>query len=338
VGNKPLKWIISLTVLALALTFAVVCWVIGNRMTAQAEAKLQENLQDWGLADKVRWGNLKVSPLGAFTFNNLRIELMEKIYIEAQQVRISDVLDKPERQRIRLQLKQAKVDFSEMPINGYREYGLVASFDLNPLDLDLQLDWDFARNQAEIIYHSQQEDMADIELQLNLSQIEGLHAVRKLLPELAAAYIKKDDNIVGLNLQKAIDLNWLEAVVSIHLDLLQGRIKNRGMVKRAMTPWKMIALMEMVDNNPPATIKQSEQALLKKVADIQASCHQGIETLKPSCERLVDFALEKRQSLHLTIAPAKPLSAKALMEQLKSADSDMERVLAALKLLNLRIK
>jgi len=334
VNRKRLKWQIPASLLALVLVGTLVWWMVESRLTEQAETGWRQTLHTAGLADTVQWQDFRVSPWGTVTVNQLRIELASKIVLNAGQVRISEVIDQPERQRIRVQLKQVQPDASDMPIKGYTDYGLATNlatvFHPNPMDVNLLVDVDFARNQAKIVYDSQQEGFVDMALQLDLSRIAALRGViKQILPSVAA--------VAGRNaraMTDAIDPNLLATAPAISLDALAVSMTNRGMVTQLTAGLKLAILADLLRAGQPFTMKQGEAAFAKKVATMQADCHRGIAALKPVCQRIADVALDKEQSLHLTAKPSKPVSLAQVLAQL-AASKD---VLPVLELLNVNIR
>ncbi|KXU39268.1 hypothetical protein AXE65_09335 [Ventosimonas gracilis] len=285
------KWIIPAVIMALLLLGTLAWQLISRHMAGQAEVKAQQTLQQWGLQDKAQWEKLSVSPLGALTFNNLRIELSPDETLKVGQARISDVIDQTDHQRIHVQLKQAKQEFSPMALKEVPEALL------NPIDINLQLDLNFADDQAKILYDSQQKDTADIELQLHLSQIGALRGVLGVIfPQSAAASADLDPNFIGLN--------RLAAAYSISLNTFDGKIKNRGLIK-----YLTDAVKEDMNKE---TGGMGEQAFVRVIQETQSACHSGVDNLKQPCQNLADFALGKKNSLHLTAKPAQPVSLEQL--------------------------
>jgi len=308
-SSKALKWIVPACILALILLGMVAWQIIGKRMATQAELAVQQTLQRFGFEDKVRWKEVSVSPFGTLTFNHLRIELSSDEYLNARQVRISDVIDEADRQRVRVQIKQAKSEFYDISSKE-----LPAEF-FNPMDANLQVDLNYSDNQAKILYDIQQEGMADIELQLGLSEIGALRGVLvAILPQSSKPAPDLDPNVIGLN--------RLAAAYSISVDSFEGKINNKGFVKYATD-----ALMQEMAKGRRNMEQVRAQVFPQFVQEAQAACHNGIDSLKPSCQNLADFVLGKKNSLHLTASPAKPVS----IEQLADASS-------ALQLLNINIQ
>jgi len=305
------KWIIPAAMLALIVLGALAWQLISRHMAGQAEVNAQQTLQKFGLQDKVQWEKLSISPFGALTFNNLRIELSPDDYVKVQQARISDVIDQTDRQRIHVQLTQAKVQLSPIQAKGIPE-----DF-FNPMDSNLQLDLNFASNQAQIIYESQQKGVADIELQLQLSQIGALRGVLgAIFPQSAAASADLDPNFIGLN--------RLAATYSLSLNAFDGKINSHGLIKHVTD-----AIKEEMNKE---TGGRGEQAFVQVIQEVQAACHNDAEALKQPCQNLADFVLGKKNSLHLTAKPAQPVS----LEQLNGVING--EAAPAFKLLNINIK
>jgi len=305
------KWIIPAAMLALIVLGALAWQLISRHMAGQAEVNAQQTLQKFGLQDKVQWEKLSISPFGALTFNNLRIELSPDDYVKVQQARISEVIDQTDRQRIHVQLTQAKVQLSPIQAKGIPE-----DF-FNPMDSNLQLDLNFASNQAQIIYESQQKGVADIELQLQLSQIGALRGVLgAIFPQSAAASADLDPNFIGLN--------RLAATYSLSLNAFDGKINSHGLIKHVTD-----AIKEEMNKE---TGGRGEQAFVQVIQEVQAACHNDAEALKQPCQNLADFVLGKKNSLHLTAKPAQPVS----LEQLNGVING--EAAPVFKLLNINIK
>jgi len=305
------KWIIPAAILVLIVLGALAWQFISRYMDGQAEVKAQQTLQKFGLQDKVQWEKLSISPFGTLTLNNLRVELSEDETIKVQQARISEVIDQTDHQRIRVQLTQAKTELS--PIN---TKGVPEDF-FNPMDINLQLDLNFASNQAQIIYDSQQKGVGDIELQLQLSQIGALRGVLgTIFPQSAAASADLDPNFIGLN--------RLAAIYSISLNSFDGKINNHGFIKHLTD-----AIKEDMNKE---TGGKGEQAFERVIQEAQSACHSGVDNLKQPCQNLADFALGKNNSLHLTAKPAQPVS----LEQLNGVMNGKAE--PVFKLLNINIK
>jgi len=335
VNRKPRQWQIPVGLLALALAGALVWWMLENRLTEQTRARWQQTLHTAGLADAVQWQDFRASPWGTVTVNQLRVALPSKIVLSAGEVRISEVIDQPERQRIRVQLTQAKPDVSEMPITGYVDYGLVTTvatvFHPNPMNVSLLVDVDFARDQAKIVYDSQQEGFADLALQLDLSRIAALRGVvKQILPSMAAAAAGRNAKAMT----DAIDPELLATAPAISLDALEASMTNRGMVAQMTAGLKLVILADLLRAGQPFTMREGEAAFANKVATMQADCHRGVATLKPICQRIADVALDKEQSLHLTAKPSAPVSLAQVLAQLAATKG----VLSVLELLNVNVK
>jgi len=313
VNTVKRKWIISACILVLIVLGALAWQFISRYMDGQAEVKVQQTLQTFGLQDKVQWEKLSISPFGTLTLNNLRVEMSEDETIKVQQARISEVIDQTDHQRIRVQLTQAKAELS--PINAK---GIPEDF-FNPMDINLQLDLNFSSNQAQIIYDSQQKGVADIELQLQLSQIGALRGVLgTIFPQSAAASIDLDPNFIGLN--------RLAAIYSISLNSFDGKINNHGLIKHVTD-----AIKEDMNKE---TGGKGEQAFERVIQEIQSACHNGVEALKQPCQNEADFVLGKKNSLHLTAQPEQPVS----LEQLGNAINSGRNIGTVFKLLNINIK
>jgi len=329
-NNLKSKWIIAASALLVILLAVSAGWLYQSYLQTQAEIKWQEMLKQAGLQDKAQWSGFSASLRDVITLDDLRIGLANNIYLDIKQLRISDRLDQPDRQRIRLQLKQAKPDFSEVPLDGYQTYALINAFP-HPFNLDLQVDLNFANNQAHIIYDGELEGYADVKLELNLSQIEALR------PLLASLYPQSAAVPVDFA-AKAIDLNVLADISALELNHLSATVKNRGLVAQAMAIIKMPIMMEMMQrSNPAATPKQVDEAVLTKVQEMQADCYKDIEALKSSCEQLADFFLEKKPSLQITVNPTKGLSFQQMFQQIKLR-KDKDTIVSLLQLLNVNIR
>jgi len=307
VNTLKRKWIIPAVIMALVLLGTLAWQLISRHMTEQVEVKVQQALQQLDLQDKTQWEKLSVSPLGALTFNNLRIELSQDETLKVGQVRISDFIDQADHQRIRVQLKQANPELSPMVLKGVPEASL------NPIDINLHLDLNFANDQAKILYESQQKDSADIELQLHLSQIGALRGLLgTIFPQSAAASADLDPNFIGLN--------RLAAAFSISLNAFDGKIKNHGLIN---------AIKKDMNKETGDT---GEQAFVRDIQEKQSVCHGGVDKLKQPCQNLADFVLGKKNSLHLTAKPAQPVS----LEQLNDVMNGKTEPL--FKLLNINIQ
>jgi len=327
VSNKPLKWIVPVALVALALLAVLFWWAAGYWMTRQAEVKVQETLRGFEWEDKVKWDDFHVSPLAVATFNQVRFEVEPQVYLGIEQVRISDVLNRPDHQRINLQLKQVKPLFENdgATQQAIEQNKLPKNF-LNPADMDLQLDLNFASNQGQLIFASQQKEVADFELKLNLSQIGALRGVLgAVFPQSAAASMELDPDFTGLN--------RLAATYSISLDSLDSRFKNHGFIEQLTSELKQ--QLENIPNNPGAgSIEQArEEAFVEMVQEVQESCHQGEQALRQPCQTLADFVLGKQDSLHLTAKPDKPVSLEQFDTVINSG-----KVPAVVKLLNINLK
>jgi len=333
VNRKPLYWQIPLCLLALALLGALVWWMVEHRFTEQAQTGWRQTLRSVNLADKVQWQGLHASPLGVVTVKQLRIELASKMYLHAEEVRFSDLINQPERQRIRVSVKQARADFSDMPINSYADYAVTTFFNPAPIDVNLLIDVDFARDQASIVYDQQLPGFADMALQLNLSQIAGLRgAAENLLPAVASAVATGRN--AGAIAEVITQPDLLAAAPPMRLDALEASITNRGIVKKLTTVLKSSVLMDLVDARTPFTLKEADAAFAEKVRGFQLRCHSEQTFSEQTCQHLADVALDKKQSLNLTARPTEPVSLASLTTRFAEAPN----VLPVLELLNINVQ
>jgi len=307
-NRSKLKWIIPLSLLLIVLIAAVTWQIIQSRITAKVEAQLQQTLREFNWEDKVKWESLSVSPAGTLTLNRVRFEYFPDAVVNMEQLRISDVIDNADRQRIRLQLKQSKAELPEITTKG------VPAALFNPVDADLQLDLNFASNQAQILYKSQQAGTADIEIQLNLSEIGALRGIlATVFPKSSAAMQELDPNFIGLN--------RLAAIYSISIKAFDGKIHNNGLVE--------LLTAELTQEMNKENKGMGEQTFMRLVQDVQFSCHDNQPALIQPCQTLADFFLAKQSNLHISARPAQPVS----LQQLDGGNNA-----AVFKLLNINIQ
>jgi len=278
-----LKWVLLLACIA-----ALAWWGGGKYLTQKVEAQMQETLKKMGIADKVQWQSLSASPLGIATVNHIRFELEPLEYIDVQQMIISDVIKKPSQQRSKVQFKQVKLTLSPKYLQDAPE-SLA-----NPADLTVQTDFNFTQNKGKIIYAVEQEGFADIELELNLSQISGLRPVFDMLESDSENTL----DIAELN-------NRLIALQNLSISSLETKIKNRGLAKHIVQGLKNSI-------NPSVNPSQHEEVFKDLVQEYQSGCHNGDDALRAPCQNLIDFMLEKKPNLHLTANPAQPVSLERL--------------------------
>jgi len=325
VNRKAVKWIVPASLVLLALIAALTWWMLGNYYTEKAQIQLQETLRSLKLEDKVSWQRFNVSPLGVATFNEVRLEVQPKVYLVAKQLLLSDLMDKPEHQRMSLQLKQIETLFENE--GGKRRalmYSVLPESVLtNPMDIKLKLDLNFSSNQAELIYESQQEKVADFSVKLNLTEIGALRGILgTLFPQSAAAFMELDPNFTGLN--------RLAAIYSISLNALETKVKDDGLVKQLTDD--LMAQVENLPQNADNIEQAREQAMPTLVSNMQRSCHSGVAALMQPCQSLADFLLAKQNSLQLTAKPQKPVSLEQLNGVMGRGD-----IAAAIALLNIKL-
>jgi len=334
VNSAKLKWIAPLSIFLIILIGVLAWWIIQERIAAKAEAKFEQALREFDMDGKVKWKDLSVSPSGTLTLNQVRVELGEYGFVLGysvlgiDQVRISDVINLPDHQRIHIQLKHAEPLFEGDPeeLEAWKSTWMMTNI-LNPADVNLKLDLNFASNQAEIIYDSQQDGFCDIDFKLTLSEIAALRgALAMVFPKSSAALMELDPNVMGLNRIAAID--------AISLNSFEGSFKNRGLVEQIGGELKQ--QMEVVRENPASgNIEQArEEAFLEFVQEAQAECHQEAQALKQPCQIFADIMLSKRGRLQLTAKPAQPVS----FEQFDSAMNEPEPLAPLFKLLNINIQ
>jgi len=336
VNRQQLKWQIPVCLLALALVGALVWWVLGYRFTEQTRTGWQQTLRGAGLADKVQWQALHASPSGAVTVRQLRIELPSRMTLHAEELRFSDLINQPGRQRIRMSVKQARADFSDMPIHGYADYAVTTAFNPAPVDVNLLIDVDFARDRASIAYDKQLPGFVDMALQLDLSQVAGLRGVAEnLLPSVATAVATgRNPSAIAAAIAQATQPDLLAAAPSMRLDALQASITNRGIVQKVTAALKSSVIMDLVDARTPFTLKEADAAFAEKVKGFQARCHSEFSFPEPTCQHLADVALDKKQGLSLTARPPEPVSLARLMAQFAGT----KNVLSVLELLNIDVQ
>jgi len=263
----------SIALLILLVILGLAWVIVSYQIEKKIEKTLHQTLEKHDLQDQVQWHSISVSPLKTVTLKNVVYQPPGGLQYQANKIRISDVINQPDRLRIHLQILQM------LPV--------IPASKSNPqsTDINMQVDLDFAKDTGRITGDAQVQHGYDFDFHWEISKIAVLRRMLKQrFPYLALSTEGASGNAVfGL---LAVSFNSLEA-----------RWDDRGAAAKQLsnTP------KEGEDNDIIGQLMRGTMQTLEK------GCAYAIPDMAQSCQHLIDFAQGKKSSLHLTATPAQPL-------------------------------
>ncbi len=135
--KQKLKWIVPGVVVGLG----VLWWGASWYASSKAEDRLRAKLAEYGMQDRVHWKELSASIFGTVTLKDVTVDMRRQGELRAESLKISDVVDNKDRQRVSLQLRGLTESASQGCGLLGRAVGLpTGRAELAPMDATLKLD------------------------------------------------------------------------------------------------------------------------------------------------------------------------------------------------------
>jgi len=277
--SNGLRIFIVLFVLLLILGWFGTCYFIEKKV----EGILLEALQKQGLQDKVQWKSISASPFKVVVLKDVMFQQSDHLHYKADSIRISDVINQQDRLRIRLQITRLQ---SILSAKMQERLSANAVGDaMRPIDSSIMLDLDFGKDQGRLVSDNQVQDLYDLDVHWEISNIAVLRDILKQkFPNLA------------LNTDSAHG-NPTFGLLAISLNSLDARLHDRGAVAKWLPPATKAGEKDDITGQ---MVRGGMQAL-------QKGCAYALPERALSCQHLTDFAQGKKDSLRLTVRPEQPV-------------------------------
>jgi len=289
--QQKLKWI----VLGVVIGAGVLAWGVLQYLGGSAETRLRDVLTEYGLQHRVHWQSASAS-FGSITLKKVRFDLDGEDGWQAERVKVSDLTDTQDRQRITLQIEGLAEFGAQGATSALHDVvGLpTGKVDLPPLDADVKLDVRYDKDAAELSVALNQKDALNVDVHMALTRIDAL---RTLTRAAVAANARR---------QGWDELNW----TTIHLKALDMKLEDRGMVKRGIALYKRhnIAL----DADGGSVKSQQNKAFEEAINVLQTSCRKNQMALRTkdaeqTCRALARFLSNDKNTLRVSVSPKAPV-------------------------------
>lgn len=300
--KNALKWMIPGGVV---LAGAALWFGLSAYAGSQAEKKLRQVLVEYDLQDQVHWGSLAATPFGTVTLKDVSADIGRN-QLQAQRIVVSDVIDERDRQRARIEVTGLSDPSGHSPaiLFGNSIGQATGEPELPPLDFSIKVDADYDDDRADVALSFMQDKALSGDYAMRIGRIGIL---RDLESQLSGSNAMGGLGIFGA----------LAALSRISLEHLEVKIRDRGMVERAIALYKRYQIPVEPGNGKPAS--QRDDIFKTQAEAWEAQCLQDryisqLDDPKQACRALVRFASGRSDTLSLTLAPSKPVSAESLYQ------------------------
>jgi len=290
--TQKLKWIVPSAIVGVG----VLVWGVLQYLGAQAETRLRDALAEYGLQHRVHWQDISAS-MGGVTLKGVRIDLDDDSGWQAERVKLSDLSDTEDRQRVTLQVTGLSAfgaqgvspvldDFVGLP-SGYAA--------LPPLDVDVKLDVRYDKDAAELSVVLQQPEALDVDYHMQLTQIGALRELARGRSTKPSAFGTTPDMP-----------DW----TTIHLKALDVKLKDRGMVKRGIALYKRYNIA--LDAQGGSISSQQKQGFAQAIQTLETDCRKypmalATQNAEQTCRALTRFLSDEKDTLRVSAAPKTPV-------------------------------
>lgn len=310
-NTQKLKWIVPGVVVGVG----VFWWGISAYASSKAEDRLRQALAEYGLQHRVHWKDLSASVFGTVTLKDVTVDLERDGALKAERVKVSDLIDDRDRQRINLQvegLSEAGDQASSFLLG--KTVGLpTGRANLPPMDASVKLDARYDDDEAEVAVVLRQKDALDAEYRMRVTQIGALRDLAR------AANSGGANELSALGMGGMGIFGALSSLSRISLASLEAKVEDRGMVERGITLYKRHNVPLQVDGGSARS--QRNKAFEQSIETWQADCQRnGVALLtqspEKSCRAAARFLSGDKRTLHLTVSPKTPVSVEQLTKVL----------------------
>jgi len=316
---QKLKWI----ALGAFVALAGLVWGVLQYMSSKAEEQLLNTLSEYNLQHRVHWRNASASFGGSVTLTDVRFDVdpRNESNFQADRVKISDLTDTRERQRLTLEIEGLS------KFIGAREDEPVFSVlmglpsgkaDLPPPNISIALDARYDKDEAQATLEVRQKDGMDVDVTMQLGRIGAL---RELIRVAANMGNDLDDLNAMMNSplgsfnarnpragRTAAQPDWT-SLTSLHIKAFEVKLRERGMVKRSVALQKRYNIP--LDPNGGSIKSQQNKAFEQEMKDEEASCRRdknhplfrGVKNLEQTCRAIMRFMSNDKDTLRVSIKP-----------------------------------
>jgi len=301
--TQKLKWIVPSAIVGVA----VLVWGVLQYLGAQAETRLRDALAEYGLQHRVHWQDISAS-MGGVTLKGVRIDLDEDSGWQADRVKLSDLSDTEDRQRVTLQVTGLSA-FGTQGVSPVLDnfVGLPSGYAaLPPLDVDVKLDVRYDKDAAELSLALHQPEALDVDYHMQLTQIGALRElVRAALAADTPAARGRSTNPRAFGTTPDMP-DW----TSIHLKALDVKLKDRGMVKRGIALYKRYNIA--LDAQGGSISSQQKQGFAQAIQTLETDCRKypmalATQNAEQTCRALTRFLADEKDTLRVSAAPKTPV-------------------------------
>jgi len=301
--TQKLKWIVPGAVIGVGL----VVWGVLQYLGSGAETRLRDALAEYGLRDRVHWQSVRAS-FGSVMLNDVRFDLDGESGWQAERVKVSDLTDTADRQRITLHIEGLLEFNAQGAVSTLNAIvGLPSGkADLPPLDADVKLDVRYDKDEAYASVTLNQKDALDVDYRMQLTKISALREVVQATVSAYAPQRAARGASANLRGRARAMSDW----TNIHLKTLDVKVVDRGMVKRGIALYKRHNIALDVDGG---SIKaQQNKGFTQAIQDLESGCRKDQIALRTkdaeqTCRALARFLSNEKDTLRVSIAPRNPV-------------------------------
>ena len=303
--KQKLKWIVPGVVVGLG----VLWWAGSWYASGKAEDRLRAKLAEYGLQDRVHWKSVDASLFGSVTLKDVTVDVQHPGQLRAESLKISDVIDKKDRQRVALQVRGLTEAGGQGGALLGKAVGLpTGRAELPPMDATLKVDARFDDDEAELELTVRQKDALDADYSLEVTQIAALRG----LPQIGGSAA----NMGAMGMGGMGMFGALASLSRVSLKSLEARIEDRGMVERGIALYKRHNIP--LDADAGSAKSQRDKAFEQDLKAWEDSCRmQGPAMLtqdpRQTCLAAARFLSGDKDTLRLSVKPKNPVSAEQLM-------------------------
>jgi len=304
--TQKLKWIVPSAIVGVG----VLVWGVLQYLGGQAETRLRDVLAEYGLQHRVHWQDVRAS-VGGVTLKGVRIDLDDDSGWQADRVKLSDLTNTKDRQRVTLQVAGLSA-FGAQGVTPVLDafVGLPSGHAaLPPLDVDVKLDVRYDKDAAELSVALHQPEALDVDYHMQLTQIGALRELARaaVAAEAPAARAPRgrSTNPSAFGTTQGMP-DW----TATHLKALDVKLKDRGMVKRGIALYKRhnIALDAQGGSIP----SQQKQGFAQAIQALETACRKdpmalATQNAEQTCRALTRFLSDEKDTLRVSAAPKTPV-------------------------------
>jgi len=301
--QQKLKWIVPSVIVGVG----VLVWGVLQYLGGSAEARLRDALAEYGLQHRVHWQGISAS-FGGVTLNGVRFDLDGEDGWQAERVKVSDLTDTQDRQRITLHI-EGLAEFGAQGTTSVLDtiVGLPSGkANLPPLDAHVKLDVRYDKDAAELSLVLNQKDALNVDVHMALTRIDALRTLTRAA--VAADAPARGARRSAANTRRLAQdvLDW----TAIHLKALDAKLEDRGMIKRGIALYKRHNIALDVDGGSVKSQQNKEFAQI--IQNLETRCRKDKAALRTkdaeqTCRALARFLSNDKNTLRVSMAPRDPV-------------------------------